>query len=89
VHWNTITTIAGIRHITIQSMSERFTTMPEPAAAFAMLDISESELDLVVHGEDPFAVRMPFRASGVRPWMQPTGPFSRRDAAPELEVLDA
>lgn len=89
VHWNTITTIAGIRHITIQSMSERFTTMPEPAAAFAMLEITEGELDLVVHGEDPFAARMPFRASGVRPWMQPVGPFSQREAAPELEVLDA
>lgn len=89
VHWNTITTIAGIRHITIQSMSERFTTMPEPAAAFAMLEISESELDLVVHGEDPFAARMPFRASGARPWMQPVGPFTKREAAAELEVLDA
>lgn len=89
VHWNTITTIAGIRHITIQSMSERFTTMPEPAAAFAMLEIGGGELDLVVHGEDPFAARMPFRASGERPWMQPAAPFSQREATPEPEVLDA
>ncbi len=87
VHWNTVTTIRGIRHITIQSLSERFTTMPEPAGAYAMLEIANGQLDLVVHGEDPFAARMPFRASGQRPWMQPTGVFSARraNALPEAE----
>lgn len=89
VHWNTITTIRGIRHITIQSMSERFTTMPEPAAAFAMLEIGDKELELVVHGEDPFAARMPFRASGERPWIQPTGPFTKREPVPEPDGRDA
>ena len=31
VHWNTVTNVQGVQHVTVQSMSERFTTMPEPA----------------------------------------------------------
>jgi len=85
VHWNTVTSIRGIRHITVQSLSERFTTMPEAAAAYAMLEIANGQLELTVHGEDPFAARMPFRASGDRPWLAPHAPFSARDIAAETE----
>lgn len=81
VHWNTLTTIAGIRHFTLQSMSERFTTMPEPAAAYALVEITDGEMAVTVYGEDRFHARVPFRASGERPWMAP-----RRAHGEELEA---
>ncbi|RUT31086.1 hypothetical protein EMQ25_09420 [Arsenicitalea aurantiaca] len=85
VHWNTVTSVAGIRHITIQSLSERFTTMPRPAGAHAMLEIADGMLSLRVHGEDPFEARMPFAASGVRPWMAPHRPFTAVETDREVE----
>lgn len=78
VHWNTLTNVRGIQHVTIQSMSERFTTMPEPACAHAMLEIEDGSMSLSVHGNDPFHARLPFRRSGDRPWIAPMEPFWTR-----------
>ena len=85
VHWNTVTNVRGIQHITVQSVSERFTTFPMGAAAFAMLEIADGSFTLDVHGNDPFHARLPFRKSGDRPWMQALGPFSEREAQRQLE----
>lgn len=86
VHWNTVTPVGGIHHITVQSMSERFTTAPASANAFAVLEIADGMADLTVHGNDPFGARMQFRRSGDRPWLTPMGPFgSEADIAAELE----
>lgn len=81
VHWNTITPVRGIQHITVQSLSERFTTMPEPAAAWSLLEIVDGQLSLTVHGQDPFHARVPFRPSGARPWLAPHVPFRQTEAA--------
>lgn len=75
VHWNTVTTVAGVQHITIQSMAERFTTAPATANAFAILDIDNGEAALTVHGNDPFHARVPFRRSGDQRWLAPLPPF--------------
>lgn len=85
VHWNTVTNVRGIQHITVQSVSERFTTYPEAAATFAILEIKHGQAVLDVHGNDPFHVRLPFRKSGDRPWMTALGPFSDRSGQRELE----
>jgi hypothetical protein len=89
VHWNTVTNMRGLPHITVQSASERFTTFPHGAAAFAMLEIKDGMFSLEVHGRDPFAVRMPFRRSGERPWMQALAPFTAREVAAEREAESA
>ena len=81
VHWNPITPIRGIQHITVQSLSERFTTMPEPASAWSMLEIADGQLSVTVHGQDPFHVRVPFQPSGARPWLKPNLPFRETEAA--------
>jgi predicted phosphodiesterase len=86
VHWNTVTNVRGIQHITVQSVSERFTTFPMGAGAFAMLEIADGIMTLDVHGNDPFHARLPFRKSGDRPWMQALGPFSERSKQPQLEA---
>jgi Icc protein len=75
VHWTTLTTIQGIHHISLHSLSETFTTTPEAAAAYALLEISGAVFNLTVHGNEPLHVRGPFRPSGDRPWLPPLGPF--------------
>lgn len=54
VHWNTVTTVDGITHLTQQSLTESFTTQGEPAAAMGLLELGESVRWEVV-GADPIA----------------------------------
>jgi predicted phosphodiesterase len=75
VHWNTLNNVRGLPHLTMQSVSERFTTYPHGAAAFAMLEIADGRFGIDVQGNDPFHARLPFRKSGDRPWMSPLAPF--------------
>ena len=89
VHWNTVTNVANVQHITVQSLSERFTTMPMTAAAYADLEIKNGQFTLDVHGNDPFHARLPFRASGERPWVKPMQPFSEVDLVIEAERQSA
>ena len=54
VHWNTITTVDGITHLTQQSLTESFTTRGEPAGAFGLLELGET-VSWQVQGLDPIA----------------------------------
>lgn len=85
VHWNTVTNVGNVQHVTIQSLSERFTTMPETAAATALVEIRDGQFTVDVYGNDPFHVRLPFRKSGDRPWMTPEAPFTEADRVLEME----
>jgi calcineurin-like phosphoesterase family protein len=78
VHWNTVTNVGNVQHVTIQSLSERFTTMPLTAAAYADLEVTGNQFTIDVHGNDPFHVRLPFRKSGDCPWVTPMQPFADR-----------
>lgn len=71
VHWNSFAIINNIPHVTIQSASERFTTMPDPAGASAQLEIADHWAKLEVFGRDPLRVEFPFGRSGDRPWPEP------------------
>jgi 3',5'-cyclic-AMP phosphodiesterase len=73
VHWNSLCTIDGIAHITVQSLTERFTTHPEPANAWAMLELGQ-RIKLEVYGRDPFRLELPIRRAGQR-WLK----WSERD----------
>jgi len=85
VHWNTVTNVGNVQHVTIQSLSERFTTMPATAAAYADLEITGGQFTIDVHGNDPFHARLPFRKSGDRPWAAPMQPFEDRIVERERE----
>ncbi|MCH4547457.1 metallophosphoesterase [Rhizobium changzhiense] len=89
VHWNTVTNVGNVQHVTIQSLSERFTTAPLTAAAHAILEIEDGQFTVDVYGNDPFHVRLPFRKSGDRPWMAPMPPLDRIDPVLEAERLRA
>ena len=70
-HWNAVTNIGNLVHLTLQSFSERFTTYPLTAGTHADLCIERDRFSLEVHGNDPMYLRMPFRRSGDRPWLAP------------------
>jgi Icc protein len=81
VHWNTLTLVDGIPHFTLQSLTESFTTYPEPAAAWGLLELGDS-ITWTVAGRDPFAARFPTEAAARR-WITPLPPF---DQHPETRV---
>lgn len=81
VHWNTLTTVDGIPHITCQSLTESFTTHPTPAAAWGLLELGEA-IDWRVFGLDPFSARLA-TAAAARRWITPLPPF---DQHPESQA---
>jgi 3',5'-cyclic-AMP phosphodiesterase len=89
VHWNTVTNVGNVQHVTIQSLSERFTTAPLTAGAHADIEIHDGQFTVDVLGNDPFHVRLPFRKSGDRPWMTPMLPFDEVDPRVQEERLRA
>ncbi|MBU1176419.1 MAG: metallophosphoesterase [Alphaproteobacteria bacterium] len=81
VHWNTLTIIDGQPHFTVQSLTESFTTAPEPAGAFALLELDE-HIDLRVFGKDTFAARLSAEET-TRRWIAPLPPFHEH---PEIRL---
>ena len=57
VHWNTVTTVDGIPHLTQQSLTESFTTQGEPSGAWGMLTLG-ADAHWQVNGRDPFGARV-------------------------------
>lgn len=72
VHWNTITTVDGITHLTQQSLTESFTTGGEPAGAMGLLELDD-QVRWTVSGGDPIAAT--FRPTAGR-WVPPMPKFT-------------
>jgi len=70
VHWNSLHRSGGVPHITIQSLTESFTTGGEPAGAWATLEVGGGDIRWQTHGLDPIAVTLPLRRPGER-WVAP------------------
>lgn len=73
VHWNTLTMLEGIPHVTLQSLTETFTTHPEPAGSYGLLELSDRIL-WRVHGRDRFAFDLD-AADTARRWIVPLPKF--------------
>lgn len=73
VHWNTVTTVNGITHLTQQSLTESFTTNGDPAEAMGILELGE-RVRWEVSGDDPFNVLLKPIA---RRWMPVLPPFDQ------------
>ncbi len=71
VHWNTVTTIDGITHLTQQSLTESFTTGGEAAGAMGVIELGET-VRWDVAGDDPFSFG--FRPTARR-WTPPMPDF--------------
>lgn len=74
VHWNTVTTVDGIVHITQQSLTESFSTTGEPARAWGMMTLGDT-VHWRVFGDDPFEAQVTPTAQR---WTPPIEPFFGR-----------
>jgi hypothetical protein len=79
VHWNTLTTVDGIPHITLQSLTESFTMSPEngegePCGAYGLLTLTADEADWQVFGADTFRAILPVQQMARR-WYRPLANF--------------
>ena len=79
VHWNTVTTVDGITHLTQQSLTESFTTGGEAAGAMGLVELGD-DVRWEVVGDDPFAFG--FRPAARR-WTPPLPDFAEH---PELRA---
>lgn len=75
VHWNTLTMVDGIPHVTLQSLTETFTTHPEPAGSYALLELSD-RIRWTAFGRDSFAFDLS-AAETARRWVVPLPPFDQ------------
>jgi len=72
VHWNTLTMVRGQPHFTLQSLTEAFTTHPEPAGSYALLELSD-RIGWTVYGNDTFKAEIS-AAETMRRWITPMPP---------------
>jgi Icc protein len=87
VHWNDSSTIDGIRYLTLQSLSESFTTPDEATGAWAEITLDE-QVHWRAHGADPMSYEAPLRGLNRR-WAAPLPPFHilrQREDIAELEA---
>ena len=63
VHWNSLNTINGTHYLTLQSLTESFTTQGQAAQSWAWLELSD-KLHLKVEGKDPFEVILAKKVAG-------------------------
>ncbi|WP_322895527.1 MULTISPECIES: metallophosphoesterase family protein [unclassified Yoonia] len=82
VHWNTLTTVDGITHLTQQSLTESFTTGGEPAGAMGVIELGDT-VRWQVSGDDPFTAS--FKPTAQR-WTPPLPNFREH---PQLRARHA
>ncbi|HKV45534.1 MAG TPA: HAD-IIA family hydrolase [bacterium] len=87
VHWNAINIIDGVPYVTIQSLTETFTTHPHPAAAWARLDVTADTLAVRVFGRDRFELSLPIKPLGHH-WLSRSD-YTARPEAPGRGSLGA
>ena len=74
VHWNTLTMVDGTAHLTLQSLTETFTT-GEPAGSTAVIEIDGDEFRWTVGGLDRVSVTLPWPKAKPQ-WRPPLKAFS-------------
>lgn len=74
VHWNKANVVDGIPYLSLQSLTESYTTAPEPAAAWSTVEVGDG-IHWCCHGADPMEMRLPLRPPGRR-WTPPLPPFA-------------
>lgn len=75
VHWNSFNLINGQPHFTLQSLTESFTTTPQPAGAYALLELN-SDINWRVFGKDQLSITLPAMQTTKR-WIEPLNHIKR------------
>ncbi len=68
VHWNTWHSVDGVHYVTLQSLTESFTTHPHPSGAYTILELGE-DVSINVGGLDRMQLRLKPRKSQ-RQWLK-------------------
>ena len=74
VHWNKANFVDGIPYLSLQSLTESFTTAPATAGAWSTIEIGK-DIHWQCHGADPMDVRVPLGHS----WVPPLPSFGELD----------
>ena len=77
VHRNQLNTIDGVHHITVQSLSDSYSTGGQACGAWATIEVGEREISWTTHGLDPISMTLPRKAVGSH-WEPPLAPFGSR-----------
>jgi 3',5'-cyclic-AMP phosphodiesterase len=72
VHWNDSSTIDGIRYLTLQSLTESYTTQAEASGAWAEIDVDD-QVHWRAHGNDSMMYQAPVRGLNMH-WTPPRPP---------------
>ncbi|MEI8144118.1 MAG: metallophosphoesterase [Alphaproteobacteria bacterium] len=67
VHWNSLTTVDGTAHLTLQSLTDTWTTFPHATGSSATLKLSGETLSWQVGGRDPLGLTLSFPHRKRRP----------------------
>jgi 3',5'-cyclic-AMP phosphodiesterase len=64
VHWNTLTTVDGVTHLTLQSLTESYTMSADrgqgaPCGAWGLLELGTEKMSWHVHGADALTLGLP------------------------------
>ncbi|MEZ5763359.1 MAG: metallophosphoesterase [Xanthobacteraceae bacterium] len=79
VHWNTLTTLDGTPHLTLQSLTETF-TCGEPAACTATIEVDGDEFRWRVDGVERMSLTLPWPKSKIR-WRPANVPYAAKTPA--------
>lgn len=69
-HWNTLQTVDGVHFVTIQSLTESYTTGSAPAGSWCRLELGE-KMRIDVVGLDPIALELTPRSEGFHADIRP------------------
>lgn len=87
VHWNNVSSIDGIRFLTIQSLAESFTTEGEASGAWAEIELSD-RVRWRVHGADSVEYEAPIRGLNHH-WAPPLPSFDILRQRKTIAAADA
>ena len=74
VHRNQLSTIDGVHHITVQSLSDSYSSGGVACGAWATIEIDDERIAWTTHGLDPISMTLTRRTVG-RHWDPPLPPF--------------
>ena len=75
VHWNNVSRIDGVPYLSLQSLTESFTTQDEASASWAALTLHDQQLNWRSHGRDPIELTVDLGGPDRR-WTAPLPPFA-------------
>jgi len=74
VHWNNLSRIGGIPFLSLQSLTESYTTQGEASGAWAVIEADAEGVSWRGYGQDPIELKV-HTGGGNRRWAEPLAPF--------------